>query len=83
MRYFTEGVMKVGYVRISTQDQSHDLQIRPLVLFAKKKPTPLFQIKTLQNRSRSSLAIPFPECQSDLLQRVWQGASLWDFGQAE
>lgn len=47
------------------------------------KPTPLLQIKTLQNRSRSSPAIPFPECQSDLLQRVWQGASLWDFGQAE
>ena len=30
MRYFTEGVMKVGYVRISTQEQSDDLQIDAL-----------------------------------------------------
>ena len=30
MRYFTEGVMKIGYVRISTQEQSDDLQIDAL-----------------------------------------------------
>lgn len=27
MRYSTEGFMKVGYVKISTQEQSDDLQI--------------------------------------------------------